>query len=541
MRAVSVGPCFHRFLLSFAASAGLTGQSWAPIVAPTSPTARAGHTVAFDVHRGKVVLFGGLDTNNSELGDTWEWDGTDWLLLSTASAPTARSGHRMAFDVALGRVVMFGGERAGVGKLADTWAWDGMVWQQIQTTAAPAGRSHFGLAYDSWRGRITMFGGSGGPGVILGDTWELVGNDWMLSATTGPSSRQGCSVAFDDTRGKLLLFGGYDGARMLSDTWLYDSSGWQQALPSHSPIGRQGAAMSHDSLCGRSLLFGGSDNGPAAAQSESWAWDGYDWTAAASGNPSGRIDASLAFDAQRGRMVLLGGRDATGVLGDGWQLGSPCSRSMSLSAPPYIGTVAAFQYSHPWVPGHIYAHLLTARHAGAFALPVPGFASLGLARIDPFSVFVQEIGVLGASSSSTFHVAVPNDNSLAGIQFDVQSLDLTCVPSAIYWASNDVEAVIAPFPYPPPSANFFATGFPAYTGYWGVTCQAAYSPNMITSWEWDVGNDGTIEGVGPSVSWTSIYGAQTPVRLTVRNPAGSNSIVLCVTASVFTLAFPCRP
>jgi len=57
--------------------------------------------MAYDSTRGQVVLFGGLDANSKVLGDTWTWDGTTWTQKSPDTSPPARAGAAMAYDLSL--------------------------------------------------------------------------------------------------------------------------------------------------------------------------------------------------------------------------------------------------------------------------------------------------------------------------------------------------------------------------------------------------------------------------------------------------------
>src|SRR5262245_7536072 len=82
----------------------------------TSVDARSGHELAFDMLRGRTLLFGG--TAGTRL--TWEWDGTTWTRRAPANAPPARFFHAMAYDLARGCTVLFGGQ-SGATQLADTW------------------------------------------------------------------------------------------------------------------------------------------------------------------------------------------------------------------------------------------------------------------------------------------------------------------------------------------------------------------------------------------------------------------------------------
>jgi hypothetical protein len=74
------------------------------------PGPRELHALAYDPGRDRVVLFGGTATPvGIGLADTWEWDGNAWSQKVPPTSPPARIGHAMAYDLAGGRVVMFGG------------------------------------------------------------------------------------------------------------------------------------------------------------------------------------------------------------------------------------------------------------------------------------------------------------------------------------------------------------------------------------------------------------------------------------------------
>jgi hypothetical protein len=100
-----------------------------------------------DEARGVVVLFGGGD------GETWEWDGCAWVFR-TATGPKPRAGHVMAYDRARRRVVVY-----GASSLRDTWEWDGTVWVQRTTTAAPVedGPDCCSMAFDPVRNRVVLY------------------------------------------------------------------------------------------------------------------------------------------------------------------------------------------------------------------------------------------------------------------------------------------------------------------------------------------------------------------------------------------------
>jgi hypothetical protein len=99
------------------------GATWTQMSPATSPPARSLHAMVYDIGRGSTVLFGGSDLVHywvPNYADTWEYDGSDWRQLSLPVSPMPRSGHAMAYDLARGRTLLFGGGDSN-GELADTW------------------------------------------------------------------------------------------------------------------------------------------------------------------------------------------------------------------------------------------------------------------------------------------------------------------------------------------------------------------------------------------------------------------------------------
>ena len=129
----------------------------------SGPSARSGHAMAYDPIRERTVLFGGKGPASDGaaaglLSDTWEWNGKSWTQ-APPPGPPARYQHAMAFDAAIGRVVLFGGSNSNA-SLQDTWSWDGAAWKQIGNTF-PSARSLHAMAFDAARNNIVLFGGLG--------------------------------------------------------------------------------------------------------------------------------------------------------------------------------------------------------------------------------------------------------------------------------------------------------------------------------------------------------------------------------------------
>jgi hypothetical protein len=125
-----------------------------------------------------IVLHGGQINSPATLfNDTWEWDGTAWTQLFPANSPARRQFPRAAFDVGRGRMVLFGGyvvDFPALGYFTDTWDWDGTNWTLrtfVLPPFGPAGRQTHMMAFDPVRGRTVLFGGANTTG-DLNDTWE---------------------------------------------------------------------------------------------------------------------------------------------------------------------------------------------------------------------------------------------------------------------------------------------------------------------------------------------------------------------------------
>ena len=52
--------------------------TWTQQHPATSPPGRFGASMAYDPATGDAVLFGGVGSSGSYLGDTWTWNGTTW-------------------------------------------------------------------------------------------------------------------------------------------------------------------------------------------------------------------------------------------------------------------------------------------------------------------------------------------------------------------------------------------------------------------------------------------------------------------------------
>ncbi|HXY43100.1 MAG TPA: kelch repeat-containing protein [Acidimicrobiales bacterium] len=291
--------------------------------------------LAYDAGTGQLVLFGNG-------GTTWTWDGSGWNDMSSFAAPSPRFGAAMTYDPATGQVVLFGGQSSGLGYDGaidpDAWTFDGSSWAHAPT--GPPGRYDASMAYDPATNQVVLFGGYGAQGWCLGDTWTFDGSSWTeQSPANSPSARALASMAYDAATRQLILFGGV-GSSPQNDTWAWNGSDWSELSPATSPPARDDASMAYDSATSQLVLFGGTSDGLDRVMSDTWSWDGSNWTEqspdGSPSSPSPRLGASLAYDAATGELVLLGGiGTADTFLSDIWTWdGSSWTEQSPSVSPP---------------------------------------------------------------------------------------------------------------------------------------------------------------------------------------------------------------
>ena len=126
-------------------------------------------------------------------------------------------------------------------------------------------------------------------------------------------------MTWDSRTGEVLLFGGRTVPQNvdLSDTWKFDGTDWTQATGATSPAARNQHSFTHVTGTGVSVMFGGVANGTTLQ--DLWVWDGEEWQTpiAPTGTPTprekGYIDAvaglfsSADVTTQRARVVAYEG------------------------------------------------------------------------------------------------------------------------------------------------------------------------------------------------------------------------------------------
>ena len=111
-------------------------------------------------------------------------------------------------------------------------------------------------------------------------------------------------MAYDAAHARVVLFGGYNGSA-LSDTWTWDGKNWTPYTLS-SPSARYNHMMAYDAANTEVVLFGGYDG--STGFNDTWMWNGSDWTQYwPSSSPTPRDASAMAYDAAISQIVLFDG------------------------------------------------------------------------------------------------------------------------------------------------------------------------------------------------------------------------------------------
>ena len=251
------------------------GKDWTRLSPPVSPPGRSFGAMAFDPVGGTVLLYGGgVVMVDPPRHDTWAWDGTTWAELHPAEAPPPTFySYRMVTDSALPGVLLVGAATNNLSPLS-TWAWTGTTWRRVGSSSSVPARAQFCMASDSGSG-VVLHGGfisEGEPGKVS-DTWVWAGGNWLKRSSAGAAGGP-CLMAYDQARRRIVMF-------VADQTWTYDSFSWTKRQPAHQPSKYLSfSAFAYDEANQSVVLFGGKTDAVLGSPmlSETWTWDGADWS-----------------------------------------------------------------------------------------------------------------------------------------------------------------------------------------------------------------------------------------------------------------------
>lgn len=154
--------------------------------------------MVFDAARAQTVLFGGLSASGW-FDDTWVYDGSGWLRKFPTHHPLARAGHALAYDPLREKVVLIGGTRST--PYDDIWEWDGNDWTQV-ASGIPGVGDGGAACFDPTLGGVLY---------NLGTTnllWN--GTNAQVLSVAQPSGATNGDMVFDAGLGAAMTSSGYD-------------------------------------------------------------------------------------------------------------------------------------------------------------------------------------------------------------------------------------------------------------------------------------------------------------------------------------------
>ena len=303
-------------------------NNWTQRLPSTKPSARYGHSMAYDSIHDRVILFGGDD---DYYDDTWVYNYTDnsWTNRTTSlNKPSARYYHSMVYDSTHDRVILFGGWDGS--RDDETWVYNysDNSWTNMTThSAKPSARYTQSMVYDSTNDVVVLFGGMDSVGRD-DETWiyNYTDNTWteMNILSTKPSARWRHSMVYDSTHKVVVLFGGFDGGGFDDETWIYnytDNTWTNMTISLNKPSARWGHSMVYDSTHDRVMLFGG--DATDGYSDEVWIYDYVTntWTnkTTLSTKPSARYGHSMAYDSTHDRVIFFGGYEMWDFNNETWE------------------------------------------------------------------------------------------------------------------------------------------------------------------------------------------------------------------------------
>ena len=215
-------------------------------------------------------------------------------------------------------------------------------WSQAAPQNVPPTQTFSALAYDAVLDRTVMFSGSSIGSQTPSQTWQWDGADWTeVFPMHSPSARFGHHMTYDSKRGVVVLFGGSDNMTQasLSDTWTWDGTDWTEQTPLTVPPERANHAISFDAASGTVVMFGGYSSQKNAPLGDMWSWDGSDWTELTPTDlPTARYDMAMAYDSDRQRIVLFSGTPMSGSSqNDFWEWNGTDWSEVTASVGPSVG------------------------------------------------------------------------------------------------------------------------------------------------------------------------------------------------------------
>jgi hypothetical protein len=188
----------------------------------------------------------------------------------------------------------------------------------------------------------------------------------------------------DWVRGRIVMFSGdtVPSTGVFSETWVWDGRDWSRVMNANDPPQRDGASAAYDSLRDRIVMFGGCDPRTTRCLNETWEFDGSRWRQFRPlSAPAPRLGMSMSYDLQHRRVMGFGGTCPSPRVYDNelWQFATPTPATYAVRGPGCSGTSGASTLSAPlgslpWIDDTFDVDLLQAP-PGASAFMATGFSA----------------------------------------------------------------------------------------------------------------------------------------------------------------------
>ncbi|MFO1078029.1 MAG: kelch repeat-containing protein [Planctomycetota bacterium] len=446
-------------LLVGSALAQTPSVNWLQLPTSSAPSQRYWSHLVLDSARSRLVLFGGGNSvTGQNLGDTWTWDGVAWQEAIPASSPSPRYGQGMAYDEVRSRVVLFGGGLNGPAGIwsDETWEWDGATWTQLTPSVRPSARVLPSMCWDGTNQQVLLFAGKTGNPSWSNETWSWNGAAWTLrNPVQQPPARDTGRMAFDANRGAVVLFGGWVMSGTDNDTWEWDGSNWAHMTPATSPSPRTNHSMCYDAGIQRVVLYGGSvPTGPGTV-SDTWSWDGANWTMLPTPTLPSSNAPALAPDPVTGRPLLVVGQTVPAATCETWELVGNPAAAVALLGTGCAGSNSLVPQLAP-IPGSLprlgsdFRTRVQNLPGLAIVIPFAGFTSpgtiplpLGMPGCVQYAETTFTWFLLGINGSAGWEVRIPALSALTGLQLYMQVavVDLPANPMGLV-VSNGIAATL---------------------------------------------------------------------------------------------------
>ena len=289
------------------AGAAITVPAWTQLAPATTPAPRVAAPMVYDAANGTVVMVGGVVPGSN---DTWTWNGSNWTEHFPPQNPPSMGGSSM---VTTRRVETSCCSAGSMGTRPSLKPGPGM---------APPGpssrrrRAHRPVVAQRWR---TRGHGQRGPVGRIHDSVQLpqrhlgLGRNDLDSGVphSEPAPRTEAATAYDPTTGDVLVWGGQGPGNLSSDTWTWDGTNWTDHAGALSP----GLAATpsipdavYDPSIGSVVLY---------TNSQTWAWSGQSWHRLFTArHPIAANWVSMAYEPNSGSILLFGGLSSLGYSRD---------------------------------------------------------------------------------------------------------------------------------------------------------------------------------------------------------------------------------